>query len=204
MPLTRKQINRRIQKRTGVEPVSPGSPWRYNPELGEDERWDIFNTLHMISMGVYDALELEAFFPEKKELPEDGGWVWILRPPHTPVDIAFGGMYFARPWQDAKITYGWKKMRYSITVYTPNGEVRLWPYEYCFPEITQMIEFWAEGAFEFHLMEEHLGSLELTERLFYCTSRGIPLAEALPMVLGDIKAPVGWFEMKEGGDGNLI
>jgi hypothetical protein len=198
MPRTRKQVNQQIKKRTGVDPVSQREPWRYNKALGEDERWDIFNTLHMISMGVNDVLELETYFPNKKELPEEGGWVWILRPPCSTVEATFGALYFAKPWVDAEITYGWHKMKYSVTCFTQNGEIRLWPYEYAYPDITEMIEFWADGAFEFHPFDEAVAGQELTDRLFYITSRGIPMVEALPMVLGDLNAPIGWFEMKEG------
>lgn len=180
-----------------VEAIKPSMPWRYNPDLDEDSQYAIYETVdpsHLFTP--YSSLEILRYFPGEREVPEEGAWVWILRPPNTPVEINIGDYYFAVPYVDAKPTFGWKDKRFSVTAYTPNGEVRLFPYEYAKPKVEEMIEFWADGAFEFHPFDEALSGVELTDRLFYVTSKGIPLAEALPMVLGDILAPVGWFEMK--------
>lgn len=199
MPLTKRQrlTRNKTRKFVGVEDaIDPGQPWRFNPAADEDTQWDIFNTLHPFSMGTNDFLEKETLFPGTKELPPAGAWIWLLRPPHSTVEATFGALYYAKPYVDADKTFGWRNMKYSVTCFTQNGEIRLWPYEYSKPNITEMIEFWAEGAFEFHPFDEALAGVELTERLFYITSRGIPMAEALPMVIGDILQPVGWFKIK--------
>lgn len=180
--------------------IKPSMPWRYNPDLDEDAQWEVFEVISPSSLfGMNAFLEKLWYFPGEREVPEEGAWIWVIRPPHASIETQLGGYYFAVPCIDAKETFGWKDKRFSVTAYTPDGEIRLYPHEYAKPKIEEMIEFWAEGAFEFHPFNEDLSDVELTERLFYVTSRGIPMADALPMVLGDILSPVGWFEMKTGG-----
>lgn len=191
--ITRKLSRLELEK----EAIKPSMPWRYNPDLEEDDQWEVFKTISpSFLFGMSPHLEILWYFPGDREVPMEGAWIWVIRPPHAQVATQFGAFYFAKPYVDAEPTFGWRAKKFSVTAYTPDGEIRLFPHEYAKPPVEEIIEFWADGAFEFHPFDEALAGVELTERLFYVTSRGIPMAEALPMVLGDILAPVGWFEMK--------
>lgn len=191
--LTKRQ---RLTSKQLQEVISPEQPWRYRTELNDEEYWGVLDTMPQFTV---EDLTLQplCYFPGERELPPEGAWIWVIRPPHTPIELQFGGWYFAKPYKDGnKTAHGWREMKYSVTVHAPEGEVRLWPYEYAKPPLEELIEGWSDGWYEFHMFDEDMQP-EITERLFYVMSRGIPLQEALPMALGEVLAPVGWFEMKE-------
>lgn len=187
--------------------VLPEEPWRWRriaprPEglTAAETQWadDLDDHLRDRAIHPFDNWHNEAlcYFPEDmgRELPEEGAWVTILRPPHTAIEVPFGATYFAVPYRDG--VKGWRERRYSVTAHTPEGELRLWPYEYAVLDPAELAGFVSEGQMEF-LPGEGIDDAALTEKIFYLQTRGIPKGMAIALAIGDILAPVGHFVIAE-------
>lgn len=179
---------------TRIPLFDPRNHERFNPAIeGTDEQ---LLAARIPQFWGQPMMELECFFPPATKLiDEEGAWVTILHPPHMPMQTAFGESYWAVPYRDS--VDGWREHKFSITIHTPNGEARLWPYEYCCLEISTILDAWSEEHFIFHPFAIIDDPIIMTERVFYAQSRGIRKADAVVMALSDIKQAVGWFSLSE-------
>lgn len=181
-------------RREEAQYVRPEEPWRY---IDTDDAHDFVEERLMARIGEFGGdlyQEVLSYFPGNRVLPAEGAWVTVLRPPHTTIETEFGDTYFAVPYHDG--VYGWRDYRYSVSVATPDGEVRMFPNEYGVIPIDEIVRAWAEGEYDFALMAG-VDEGEFADKLFYVQTRGLPLHVAFPMVLGaGVNAPIGWFRLR--------
>ncbi len=81
--------------------------------------------------------------------------------------------------------------KYKVLCNSPWGSVCLWPYEYSVIDTAKLLSLWESKELVFHPIAENV---RFTDALFYVRSRGIAIQDAMVMVLGSFKGPVGWFE----------
>ena len=81
---------------------------------------------------------------------------------------------------------------YLVTCYTPQGQVKIWPYEYSVMKAETVIAIWQDDEILFHPAD--IEPARFNDIVFYARSRGISLSDATVVALGSITGPVGWFE----------
>lgn len=138
--------------------------------------------------------------PANKRITKDGGWAMIIRK-LPPIEKGFQGtMRVGRVFyiehtgeaDDAGFTPGGK---YKVLCNSPWGSVCLWPYEYSVMDTTKLFSLWESKELIFHPLAENV---RFSDALHYVRSRGVSLEDAMVMVLGTLKGPVGWFEPAPG------
>ena len=143
-------------------------------------------------------LDDEIFDPsQKKRIPKAGAWVMLLRIPNIQIqkNLCRGQIFFAKQAETAADSIGFDtRGMYKIQIFTPWGECCLWPYEYSVPKLDDVLSLWDSKELIFHPFQ---GEPRMTDVLSYIRSRGIGLAQALPMALGSFTEPVGWFDVAE-------
>jgi hypothetical protein len=148
-------------------------------------------------------LNREVYNPSaSKRFKRPGTWVMLLRVPpvglpirdksiHATKVMSRGLMFWARH-DEGTDEFGFNaKGLYKVVTTTPWGEVHLWPYEYSVMDPVAITKMYQAGELIFHPMTKRP---TFTDELFYVMSRGVPVEEAMPMVLGGMVGPIGWFE----------
>ncbi len=135
------------------------------------------------------------YFPGDNEVPEDGGWILIKTPPPCEFTVPPLSLWFAEPWVMDNMTHAPHRVR----IITPRGELGVFPREYSLvatPE--KYYEFIGEGMdIKFFGAADTAIPPELSQKLFYIRSRGVNKADALAMLIGNIKAHgVLWVETR--------
>lgn len=142
--------------------------------------------------------EIWSALPERGgcEIPEEGTWVIVKRPPHTELDFRFEvpalSIWRARPTYRSqeirlggpgtltrKTTVKWPMLMGIIN--TPGGELWLYPGEYISTDIGVWLEHLGKGINVHFLGAGQPG--ELGDQLFYLMAHGIPRCEALLLLL---------------------
>jgi hypothetical protein len=164
-------------------------------EMDENEKEALMKRLATIG-GVNVHLDAEIYNPpESKRFSKKGAWVMLLRIPNVEIKrrLCRAMIFYAR--HDAGTDqFGFNQRGlYKVKITTPWSDLWLWPYEYSVMEPTRVIELYQEGDLIFHPKKE---GLNFTDALVYVMSRGIPMEQAIPMVLGSFEGDVGWFEPK--------
>lgn len=117
------------------------------------------------------------------KIPEKGAWIMVKISPHTEFTVPVLSMWYAiediRPHSTTN-GQNW----HLAKILTPKGDLYLWPNEYTVvKDISPYLEF-PDDHIHIHL----LGGMPMNkEALFYIRSRGISKAEAIKMLLGDVK-----------------
>lgn len=148
--------------------------------------------------GRVDPANADVYDPKPNQIvPKDGAFAMIVRdlPPlefflHEKATI--GRVFWVDHHGNADDEGFTPDGTYKVTCFTPWHELTLWPYEYTVISSDRLIAYWQDGTLRFHPMTIELG--RLNDIVFYARSRGIGIADALPMALGSLKGPVGWFE----------
>ena len=134
---------------------------------------------------------------EMQRIPKEGAWVMITR--QLPgiekgIDkkIRVGRVFYAEH-DGAADEFGFlPDGAYKITLRSPWGDVKVWPYEYSTIDAGKLMELWQGKQLLFHPTNVEL--TRMNDIVFYARSRGIGLADAMVLALGTLKGPVGWFE----------
>lgn len=134
---------------------------------------------------------------ESQRVPEAGAWAMIVRQlPGIEGGIdqhVTPGRVFFLEREAATDKDGFNASgAYKVRTRTAWGTVSLWPHEYRVINVETIIALWQDGSLRFH--PTAIDDARLNDITFYARSRGIPLAVAAPMALGNIMAPIGWFE----------
>lgn len=150
--------------------------------------------------------QMHDYFPGDNEVPEEGCWVLVKHPPHTEYTVPPLSMWFATPWpfqrarQKKEQMVGTRRSAqfrrpepHRVKIVTPRGDLGLFPHEYArIDDMTKYYEFINDG-----MKIRFFGTTEGVpeDKLFYLRSRGIGKAEAISMLLQEIKAHgVCWLE----------
>jgi hypothetical protein len=135
--------------------------------------------------------------PAAKKITKKGAWIMIIRAPKFGSKfkkLRAGQVHWADQDDEADEQGFNPKGVYKVTVKSPWGEFKLYPYEYSVVTAEWIIGTWSSGEYIFHLKK---ANVKLNDILFYIRSRGIPFSQAVPMALGSFDKPVGWFEPTE-------
>jgi len=118
--------------------------------------------------------------PGDKELPEDGAWIMVLLPPNCEYTVEPLSIYFAVPDTTGP--------RYKARILCRQGPLWLWPHEYTIIEnVSEYITMLGDDGPKINYMSART---ELSgDKLFYLRSRGVPYADAVLMLLGEVKDP---------------
>lgn len=184
------------KKRTRKKKVSELARPALTPEfLQTDDGRDHVEALYYRCSihGTYG--EIEDFMPwtVRKELPEEGAWIRVNIVPNTEMVVPPFSQWFAtNDFMDVD-KFGLQIRRVRIS--TPDGPLWLLPHEYCrVDDIAQWLGREDEGIF-MRMMAGEATRVD-PEALLYLRSRGIGKADALLMLLGQIKSPnFCWFEI---------
>jgi hypothetical protein len=149
---------------------------------------------------------LEAFsrdtydnFPDEKQLPDEGGWIQVIMPPHCEITCEPLSIWYAMP---AFVGRTWDFMegelsnRYKIKVLTPIGEFMLFPMEYRIVDPGSINEYMNQVGGTSDEDKEHVVLHWLdprneffdVDRLFYLMSRGVSRGDAYKMLMGEVKS----------------
>ena len=139
--------------------------------------------------------------PENRIVAKTGSW-GVMTTEALPVvspfseEITIGRVFFLQHQPGADNKGFNPDGTYSVVCRSPWGDVVLWPWEYCVLKTETITELWSAGHLVFNAMQA-AAEASVSDRMFYCMSRGIPRADAMVMALGDVTKPVGWFEADE-------
>ncbi len=146
---------------------------------------------------------VEDYFPQDydKAIPATGAWIMLLADVDVgellpdgkvkKIHVPHLSMWYALPvFSNSGRDIAGIKINMSMAVInTPDGEVRIWPHEYnVVQDITKYLEFTERDGICIHFLDEQRGGFD-EAKIFYITSRGIPLAEARRMLIGELASP---------------
>lgn len=117
-------------------------------------------------------------------VPPEGAWIMIKDPPTTEFTVPCLSMWYALP--DDKQTHVPGQIRHRVKILTPLGTLWLWPYEYVVVRDLQPYLDMPGDHIHIHYLGGDGGVN--ADRLFYLRSRGISKAEAVKMLVGEVKA----------------
>jgi hypothetical protein len=154
---------------------------RKRSEMTDDELADV-----IAASGYHPS----RFFPEDwdKLVPEEGGWIRVLDPPHTELSARFEveplSMWYAMPWLGRPF-FGTERCEFHAVIRTPEGDLHLLPEEY---QLVEDMSPWVgkEPDCVMHRLDGEAVVDE--ERLFYLMSRGIPRDEACLMLINLVRS----------------
>lgn len=134
--------------------------------------------------------------PEDRMIP-DGRYITVLKtPPVNDFDwLEIGMTFWATHAPDTDDAGFNSKGYYKVVAHTPEGEVHLWPDEYCVLDHDDLVEFFDQDELLFHPSEYDAG--DFNEDIFYLKSRGVSTRTAMAMVIGSVEKNIGWFEPRE-------
>lgn len=134
--------------------------------------------------GICRVKEFSDYFPGANKLPEEGAWIMVTDPPCTEYTVPPLSMWFASPWpQDGHRGH----TIHRVKIVTPRGELGLFPREYShIKDVGEYFPHIGNGELEI----KFFGGIEgvPADALFYLRSRGISKADAITMLLGQIKS----------------
>lgn len=181
-----KKKKRRMSARQLIE----SGRYVLNPEFDEAE--EIREQVADMCLQLHDCFE--DYYPQdyKKEIPEDGAWIMVLRDPGTEYTVPPFSIWFAQNWHSNSNLAGVHVKR--VKVITPMGELGLFPREYSrIDNVTSYIGREAEGILVHQLSGNPIVS---NDQLHYIMSRGIPKQQAMLYLLDQIKDPTFlWIEI---------
>lgn len=199
------------RQRTTVTKTQP-KKYVINPEYAkhkqEFEKEDfvetIYNGMALVGIGVFSGnpfaageaarAEHMSWFPEDfgAQIPEEGCWILVTKPPHTEIKINRFSIWYAMPEVRTKES-GFAL--HLARILTPVGDLWLWPHEYSKIEIAKYLDFVGEG-FEINYFSE---AAEIdADKLHYVMSRGIKRPDALRLLLPTLQSQtVCWLEAHE-------
>lgn len=130
------------------------------------------------------------FFPEDfdKDLPEEGGWVFVIDVPHTALkfDVPVLSIWYAVPSPGTSVEF--KDVHFPnrlVEIITPAGTLRLYPHEYT--KCSMLIDLLGEPGVEMNA----LGGRPILdeERVFYLQQRGYDMTSVIRALVGEVKQP---------------
>lgn len=127
--------------------------------------------------GWYEAHDLD---PGVNQVPADGGWVLVTRPPHAEYTVRPFSIWWAVPWP---MPTDQCRVWHRVKLVTPRGSLGLFPSEYSrVQDLGKYLEFIDQP--DGWTLESIAGGPSFPEaRLFYLLSRGVSRAEAVKMLL---------------------
>jgi hypothetical protein len=198
MPTTPRKP-RAKQKQKGKWLFVPDEPLTPEQQRTEDEEtvWNIIGS----PLAVNDDFparcaaveQFHDYFPDENEVPEQGAWVLVKTSPNTPYTVTPLSIWFAQPWPMESPSG--RPVPKRVKILTPRGELGLFPREYSIVHNpAKYFEFVGNGmSIHFFSGDSTGGVPELP--LFYLRSRGISKADAIALLIGQIKTPgVCWME----------
>jgi hypothetical protein len=131
------------------------------------------------------------YFPGENEVPEGGAWVLVKKSPQCEYTVPPLSLWFAEPWPMESSA---RVVPHRVKIVTPRGDLGLFPHEYSrVDDVSKYYEFFGRGMRVRFFGGQTAGIPEMA--LFYLRSRGIAKADAISMLIGNIKAPgVLWVE----------
>ena len=139
---------------------------------------------------------MQAFFPEDydKDIPNDGCWILATKPPFTEIKIQKFSIWFAVNAEPSMTHPKYPIHRKLASIITPDGELRLWPWEYNKIELKKYLDFLnvrpenSEPDMNIcFITEDPKLSKKMGEMVFYMQSRGISRGTAYMMLIEEIK-----------------
>ena len=151
--------------------------------------------------------EMQAYFPEDfdKDIPVEGCWILILKSPHCAIRIQKFSIWFAILAETGKMHNKYPIYRKLASIVTPDGELRIWPWEYSKIDINKYVNFLnirpenSEPDMNIRfLSEDPKLSIKMRDMVFYMQARGISRGTAYLMLIEHIKDQnFCYFEMHE-------
>lgn len=117
------------------------------------------------------------------DIPKEGCWIMVKKSPPTDFTVPPLSMWYAFddpiPRGNSGLTY------HRARILTPKGDLWLWPAEYT--KVKDISVYFGFKENEVHIIL--LGGEGVnSESLFYLRSRGISKADAIKMLLGEVKS----------------
>lgn len=137
--------------------------------------------------------EVENAFPEDygKELPEEGAWIRVNRPPNCEFTVPPFSMWRASRWFLDPDSTGLQFKR--VKIITPKGNLGIWPHEYCI--VKDITEWLGHEHVYMRMIGEGAESGINPDQLFYIRSRGVSRREAERMLFTQVTSQAYcWFE----------
>lgn len=181
---------------------SPAGKWVFVPhtklsaeEQEEQKRDEVFQSLAMFRTGSNPFAAVEQYhdyFPGENKVPDGGAWILVTKSPPTQFTVPPFSMWFAEPWPMEEERW----CSHRVRIITPKGELGIFPREYSLiKDPARYYEFIGRGM-ELRFFGNDEEGIP-TDPLFYIRTRGIPMRDALAMLIAEVKCHgVMWIEAR--------
>jgi hypothetical protein len=194
--------NRRPRKKVGGKWVFVPDETKTPEQIQQEKEHWVVNTLGSSLFLNDDSREttlrrfavvdqMRDYFPGDQQVPEGGAWVLVKRDTGCQYTMPLLSVWFAEPWpmeSNAVV------VPFRAKILTPRGELGIFPREYSIvPDPQKFYEYFGKGVKIRFFGGDTAGIPE--DKLFYIRSRGVSKADAIALLLGNIKSPgICWIE----------